>query len=229
MGDPDSSLTPEQRLLKLIEEPESAPDGGAGQGGGPQKGGGKYEGYRVLDLATLIGLVTEIKDRIQTWVKGEGTFNLRVLIWPIRILAVVLFFSLLASLGVEYLGIERRLRSFSKIEQRERARTADESTKSVSVDEDQRNIFVPANKEETPSKESGQASVALIEMTKDLKLTGISADPNNPKRTFCMIEDIKKNLTSFLKEGDTINGMKVESISSDEVVMVYNQEKIELR
>jgi len=92
-----------------------------------------------------------------------------------------------------------------------------------------RNIFVPIDKRVVKKAETSEISLKLLEITQQLKLVGISVHPTDPKRTFCMIEDLKKNMTTFLRVGDTISGIKVEKINSDNVVLAFQQERMELR
>ena len=98
-------------------------------------------------------------------------------------------------------------------------------------DPKRRNVFVPYEKpvKVEEQTESSVMSLKLLEITKDLKLTGISVNPTDPARTFCMVEDVKKDMTSFLKKGDTINGLSVAEIKQDSIILSYEKERIELR
>ena len=62
-----------------------------------------------------------------------------------------------------------------------------------------------------------------------MKLTGISVNPTDPSQTFCMIEDVEKNITTFLKVGDSILGLKVANIREDSIILQYQGETIEVR
>ena len=234
MGQPDSSLTPEQRLLKLIEDPQSEGQAGAGGGMAPKAGGGKkFSPEKLLNPETLKAFAAQAKSFFAGRLQGsKDTFSLKQVIWLVRIAAIVIFFYLAFNLALEYISLERNMQSITTVKQKERTEAPSTAVKnfgSVGLDEEEhRNVFVPAEKKEA-LKENTSASMALIDLTKDLRLTGISADPDNPDRTFCMIEDLKKNVTTVLKKGDTISGMAVGSISSDEVTLTYNNEKIQLR
>ena len=58
-----------------------------------------------------------------------------------------------------------------------------------------------------------------------MKLVGI-AWSDNPD---AMIEDTKVKKTYFVKQGDIINGVRIERIFRDKVVLTYKGEKIELK
>jgi hypothetical protein len=66
-------------------------------------------------------------------------------------------------------------------------------------------------------------------MVKDLKLTGLSVNPTSPSESYCMIEDITKGITHFLKVGETLNGLKVTEIHSDGALLQYQNETTEMR
>lgn len=68
-------------------------------------------------------------------------------------------------------------------------------------------------------------SSKVAEATKDLKLVGISWS-DNPD---AIIEDTKGSRTYFVKKGDMIGEIKVDSISREKVMLRYEEEMIELR
>jgi hypothetical protein len=146
---------------------------------------------------------------------------------------MVVYFTI--SLGYEIFTMGKWMSIDTTITQREAAvgSVPDERKYTVDLfaDPKQRNVFVPYEKP-VKMEEQSQSSVMslkLLDITKDLKLTGISLNPANPAETFCMVEDIKKGMTSFLKVGDTINGLNVEDIKQDSVVLGYQKERIEVR
>ncbi len=97
--------------------------------------------------------------------------------------------------------------------------------------QDSRNVFLPFSKREELQAAKPDISGAgkLVEMTKTLKLTGISYNPADEKATYCMIEDLQKNITVFLRVGDQISGMKVAKILEESVELQYENDKIEIR
>jgi hypothetical protein len=68
-------------------------------------------------------------------------------------------------------------------------------------------------------------SSKAAEATKNLRLVGISwsDDPD------VMIEDIKQAKTFFVKKGQMLGDVKVESIAKDKVILRYGEESIEMR
>ena len=89
-----------------------------------------------------------------------------------------------------------------------------------------RNIFaMVVEKPKVKEKEEKKLIKEVEEKTKDLKLVGI-AWSDNPD---AMIEDTKVKKTYFVKQGDIINGVRIERIFRDKVVLTYKGEKIELK
>jgi hypothetical protein len=86
-----------------------------------------------------------------------------------------------------------------------------------------RDIFRMGPKiEDTPAE---VISAKAAEATKNFKLVGISWS-DNPD---AIIEDTKNGQTFFVKKGQVIDEMVVESIAKEKVVLRYNQELIEVR
>jgi len=83
-------------------------------------------------------------------------------------------------------------------------------------------IFAP------PVTDTRKASVpegpSLNDLTKDLRLVGIM--PGDIPQA--IIEDKKNNQTLFLKEGETINDIKIKNISTGKVVLARNDETVTL-
>jgi hypothetical protein len=91
-------------------------------------------------------------------------------------------------------------------------------------------MFMPYGKrQEEAEKLQKEQSSRLADMTKKLKLTGISYNPGDPKSAFCMIEDVEKSITTVLREGDPVGLLKVQKIYEDRVVLEQGNETIEIR
>jgi len=91
-------------------------------------------------------------------------------------------------------------------------------------------MFMPYGKrQEEAEKIQKEQSTRLADLTKKLKLTGISYNPADAKSAFCMIEDVEKSITTFLREGDPIGMLKVQKIYEDRVVLEQGNETIEIR
>lgn len=86
-----------------------------------------------------------------------------------------------------------------------------------------RNIFNPVRLIDDID-ESKENRKALQDLLKDLVLVGISWG----KQPQAMIENKKVNQTYFLKAGEVINNLKIESILKNKVILTYEGEKAEL-
>ena len=226
MADPGSSLTPEKRLLKLIEEPQSE---------ATQKGGPGFQLKSLLSVAALKGRLAYAKEYGLSFVKQKKeSISLKQIGATAKIGTVGLGLYLGVNLMWEVNALHQDYKTGFDISQKEmvdlpvsEGRVFDPA---FFHEVERRNIFLPNSKRvEAQNAETNSMSLKLVEFTKDLKLTGISVNPENPERTFCMIEDIKKNTTTFLKVGDTISGLEVKSIKSDGVVLRHEKEEIEIR
>ena len=91
-------------------------------------------------------------------------------------------------------------------------------------------MFMPYGKrQEDADKLKKEQSSRLADMTKKLKLAGISFNPTDPKSAYCMIEDVEKSITTFLHEGDPVGLLKVQKIYENRVVLEQGDETIEIR
>jgi len=86
-----------------------------------------------------------------------------------------------------------------------------------------RNIFSPVELVNAVDQ-SKERKKALQDLIADLKMVGISWG-EEPQ---AMIESKKTNQTYFLKKGETINGLKIEEILTNKVILSYEGEKGEL-
>jgi TATA-box binding protein (TBP) (component of TFIID and TFIIIB) len=68
-------------------------------------------------------------------------------------------------------------------------------------------------------------SSKAAEVMQNLRLVGISWS-DNPD---IMIEDVKSARTSFVKKGQMVGDLKVESVFKDKIILRYGEELIELR
>jgi hypothetical protein len=231
MADADSSVSPEKELLKMIENPSAESVSGAE--------GNPRPPYRPPDLQALMSpetwtnLALKVSEGFKNFFKGENQgVNLRRLILIAKSATVILSCILLLNLGYEIFMTIQPIIPSSKKSSAHLAEAAEEIkpiySSNIALDPSRRNVFAPgAKKTETGGK--SDLSLRLVEMTKVLRLTGISIYPDDLNRTFCMIEDTQKNMTSFLKVNDSILGMKVARIAANGVTLKYQDEEIELR
>lgn len=92
-----------------------------------------------------------------------------------------------------------------------------------------RNIFKPYERRSEQATEATGVSLRILDIADKLRLTGISVHPTDDSRTYCMIEDVEKDLTTFLRVGDTISGLSVAQIKQDSILLAYKDETIEIR
>lgn len=90
-----------------------------------------------------------------------------------------------------------------------------------------RNIFQPYDKKAVEQKEAATQITLQTKMSK-YKVVGV-AWLDVPESATVMLEDIAKKETSFLREGDKIEDVKVKTIYTDRVVFSYANEEITIK
>ena len=90
-----------------------------------------------------------------------------------------------------------------------------------------RDVFNPVKLDNNAPVAPDKAAEAE-EILKQLKLVGVSVS-NDPLDSYAMIEDSKSKITYFLKNSDTIQGLKVIRIEDDTVVFDYQGREVTLR
>ena len=86
-----------------------------------------------------------------------------------------------------------------------------------------RNIFKPwSQKKEEVKKDPGTLAV------ENYRLVGTSVEAD-PAATYAMIENIKTNITFFLKNGEKLDNLEIMSIVEDKVTVKTNGQEIDLR
>jgi len=237
MGHPDSSLTPEKRLLKLIEEPGTA----VAQAEGEEETDTAVDApapsiQSILSPSALLGRFSYFRDRFLAFLRNEGPpLNLKQVNKSIKIFTFGLAFYFAGALLYEFMTVGKDIKLKLDLSPRDIAEAPVPDVRRYDIDlfddTERRNVFVPyvEKVEEVKEDAASVLSLKLLEITKDFKLTGISLDPDHPERTFRMVEDIKKDMTSFLRVGDSISGLTVAEIREDSIVLQYEKERIELR
>ena len=90
-----------------------------------------------------------------------------------------------------------------------------------------RDLFKPFDTQKRSSG-TGASAGRQMDLIKNFKLVGVSL-ADNPKDSYAMIEDTNAKVTYFLKQDETIQGLKVAEIQSDRVVFSYQDQQVELR
>lgn len=241
MADTDASLTPEQRLLKIIEgggDPQADQSSSMGDGDtSPAETKRKREPINwkeLLSPTAIRGRIEYLRDSIQNQAKEQSglitvkTIN-RVLIGSCVVLALVI----VGNAAFEMKVVSKDFLSRFDLSQKKMADLLMGSSHDAGQlfsGEAPRNVFAPYV-EQTAGKETVSSDIALklIEMVKTLKLAGISYFEGDASRTFCMIEDIQKNITTFLKQGESFSGLTVKEIKPDSVILSLGTEELEIR
>lgn len=241
MADPDNSLTPEQRLLKLIEESDGS------QGGLPEENDSvsvqepaarparpKINFKELLSPSAIRARIEHLVESVKESLQGKkhdiklADLN-KLLVGIIAVIFLILAVNVLFDMGM----VGKDYMSQFDLSQKQRADVVfaegQRFVEGFLEEVGRRNVFTPyvAPTKETSVQES-DLSLRLVELTRPLKLTGISYS-EDPQRTFCMIEDLQKNITTFLRTGDSISGMIVSEIKPDSIILKLGQETIELR
>ncbi len=226
MAEPNDPLTPEKRLLKLIEEPESE---------AAKKEQAHLGAKNLFSLSALRGRLAFAREQWgAVFGRKREPLNLRSVNKSLKVVNVALAACLLLVLLYEGRVLDREYGTYFNVSQKSMAEVVPSEGRKVDPflfeEAQKQNVFLPlAQRLEKRSAEPETPSVKLIELVKDLKLAGISVNPDNEASTFCMIEDVTKGTTQFLRLGDSIAGMKVASIDSDGVVLKQRDEEIVLR
>jgi len=232
MADSDSALTPEQKLLRVIEDPPT--EKASGPRGGPSM-------LSLFSISALKGRFAYFKDKFKKGGSdsesegGGAASGLKKLNLGLKFAGSLLALAFVANLAHEAYSLDSAYNSYAEIPQQRMADIAIESERVFSADFfeelDEKNVFIPvaSRVEEAPKTGGAMLNLQMLELTQNLRLVGISVSPEGAEKTFCMLEDLKKDMTSFVRVGDTVMGMKVAEIREDSILLEYGGEQIELR
>src|SRR3989338_6292356 len=229
MADPDASLTPEQRLLKLIEEgggadaQQSAAEGAVPSGKTAKPAREPIDWKAVLSPAALRARFEYLRDQsIELFKQNQRKLGLkevnRLLVTASAILGGIVIVNGLYEVHL----ISRDFLEQFDVSQKRMADVLAPGNQdlggALEEDNSRRNIFAPYSEQTVVAEQkSSDIALKLMEITKTLKLTGISYFEGDASRTFCMIEDIQKNITTFLRKGESLGGVTVKEIRQDNV------------
>ena len=241
MADPDASLTPEQRLLKLIEEgggadaQQSAAEGAVPSGKTAKPAREQIDWKAVLSPAALRARFEYLRDQsIELFKQNQRKLGLkevnRILVTASAILGGIVIVNGLYEVHL----ISRDFLEQFDVSQKRMADVLAPGNQdlggALEEDNSRRNIFAPYSEQTVVAEQkSSDIALKLMEITKTLKLTGISYFEGDASRTFCMIEDIQKNITTFLRQGESLGGVTVKEIRQDNVVLKLGEEEMEIR
>lgn len=208
------SLTPEEKLLRIIETP----------GGDPGRAGAMRVQRRGMGFGfTLKMLRVKYQDRFKT------VFNIKSLnVFLVFVaLGLTVFLGLDFWLGMPRLGLVQKLELLAKKTEIGDFKTEPLDPLIIYAQEiSQRNIFGLTEKAAEPVASKPQESPALTGLSESLKLVGImwSEAPQ------AIIEDTKDSGKTYLvNRGGKIKNVHVKDILKDRVILSYDDQDIELK
>ena len=224
----DPSLTPEKRLLELIEEPGAHKQEVTAET--------KKKGLKDLfSFAAFRGKFSNLKGQSDAFLKKKKkSFGIRELNRILKVVVGVMVLIFGINLMLDLSSLKQDFAKSVQVQESQMFETEaakDEAAEGAAVEQwDLGKMFMPYGKrQEEANKLQKEQSSRLDELTKKLKLTGISYNPAEPQNAFCMIEDVEKNITTFLRVGDPVGLLKVGKINEEFVVLEQGNETVEIR
>ncbi len=231
----DKSLTPEQQLLKLIEESNKASKGA--KGASPAVAAKTVKGPSRFSLMKIPGVLA---GRLAFWRRGAAKrrpsarkisvniadINKVFSVAVVCLLAYVVFDAVASARNLQRppnFAPPKDMKAAFKTEAIEPLKESSYYLQKVSS----RDIFKEGKKVETVKQVPAQnAVVETAEAIKNLALVGISWS-SNPD---AIIEDKSHQRTFFVKRGQMVgDNVKVEAIFKDHVVVTFEDHEYELR
>lgn len=229
----DKSLTPEQQLLKLIEESNKASKGAASAASGkaPQKSPGGFSFSKIP--GALAGRLSFWKRKAAA--QRPRARKLSITITGVNKILMIAVVPLLAYVVFDAVASARNLQRPPDFVVPKDVKVPYKAESVAPLKESfyylqkisSRDIFKEGKSVETVKQESAQnAVVETAEVIKNLALVGISwsKDPD------AIIEDKSHQRTFFVKRGQMVgDNVKVEAIFKDHVVVVFEDHEYELK
>lgn len=220
----NNQSTPERELLKLIEakkQPPSLTDKSY-----------MRKGLSLFSLGAMRGRFSFMRDSLRKILSGNFSLDIGGINRFLTVLALAMFFLLTFHFVNSIIGIEEQVEASFKADEKSPPFKFQEVSvlkKSSYYLEKARKRDIFAMTKDMPKIEKGPGNKPLVikdvvKKTEGFKLVGISWS-DEPD---AMIEDSKSKKTFFVRIGDLINDVKVESISRDKVILSYEGEEVEL-
>ena len=215
------NISPEEKLFNIIQKEKKAPSGDTDK---------KKVERRPLISERLRHFFSAAKPAFSV---DFHRIELKKLNKLLVVIVIILAAAVIYNLTVRRPSIAKITAEISKIEFQKMKKSAIENFKPLSAyleNVEKRNILHPApvakKKSDTPGKRKPVMASTLTNMSKGLKLKGISWG-KSPK---AMIKDEKDDKIYFVKPGQTVgsSGVEVKSISKDKVLIGYGTEEKEL-
>jgi len=221
----DKDLSPEKRLLKIIE----------GQEGKASSPSAIQTGKKYLSGSSLKARLSFLKakfkkDLVRT---GRSILNLKFVNVLLRLGVVTLVVLLGMSIKIEISDLNnKKILTMAALSPGAQAEPVLVSSflqpEDYYVDKTRkRNLFDLGDlpKKQIVFKEEEKRKTKLEQMVETLKLVGISWSESPD----AIIEDTEKNKSYFVQTGHMINGIKVQAILKDKVILHYDAEEVELK
>lgn len=225
----DGPLTPEKQLLKLIEG-KAAAAGGA-PAGRPMRSAKPALSFGAL-MAGIKGRLSFFKRRArkQPVARKKFSLNLAMVNRMLMVCAGALFLYLVVDTVASALQLSHPPILSARKEARGQAAAPHSSPLNESAYYLQkvsaRDIFKEGGRPEAPVQSEEPAPVEANPLTASLSLVGISWSANPD----VIIEDKENKRTYFVKRGQNVGeGVKVEAIFKDHVVLSHDGREFELR
>lgn len=238
--------TAEQKLLKIIEQSqkaEAAQNPQASQqetlAGKPQPGKASKVAQDVSASINSTGLPSFSPQGLLSLVNNfdlsKITFGLREINYILMLITfvVAVFFVLELTKGTKPLEEKINLSIDAKMAKHQMSRLIPEVKEISEYLEGiaQRNIFQPFEKKVVVEEElivSAEEPAVINTRLKDLKVVGISW-LDTPESASVMVEDTVSGITYFLKAGEKIRDVTIDTIYADRVFLRYGDEQMELK
>ncbi|MCM8781114.1 MAG: hypothetical protein NC908_04250 [Candidatus Omnitrophica bacterium] len=219
-------ITPEKQLLRLIEEQKGK------SASTVEAQAIRYQSLSLFSFGAWLGRLSFLKNKFKNLRSPEGFYSdsIRLINRVLISVIVLLVIYLISDFYFSIINL-KRLQAVKFNLPKVSNQTAAFKVKTILRDNSyyldtvkQRDIFRMGLKS-MPEVALKAPSSAILEMTQNLKLVGISwsDDPD------AMIEDTKLNKTFFVKKGYMVGELKVKAILKDKVILSYGQEEIDLR
>jgi len=217
--------TPEKQLLDLIEKPKP---------GNIHQAATRRKGFSIFSFGALKGRFSFFKKKTKNvLVLKREPLDIKRINKVLRFGVFILGVYFVTSFIISALNLKKEPALALKTEVSKQGKIAkipsplkEPSYYLEKVKE--RDIFNPLPKvteEVEAGWQVGRATLKIAEAAKNLRLVGISWS-NDPD---AMIEDTKLSRVYFLKNGEMIGNIKIETIFKDRVVLSYEGEELELR
>ncbi|UCC95157.1 MAG: hypothetical protein JSW40_10200 [Candidatus Omnitrophota bacterium] len=221
----DQSPTPERELLKIIEDKNAS--------GSVQSKKTVRKAFSFFSLGGLRGRFLHLKGNFGALFSRGFSLDIKHINALLFGIVAILIFVLIFTFVSTFLGLNDEVEAAFKIDKKisefrfhedsplKKASHYLEMTRKRDIFE----LVSKAPKGTTVEIKKEEVVKEIVKRTESLRLVGISwsDDPD------AMIEDTRSRRTFFVKRGELVNGVRVEAILKDKVLLSYEGEEVELK